>query len=308
MRKFWLVLWGILCSFYQSYADQPYVNTESCQDENDDGNVCCERSEGLGYGKVLKGYDENITPFSMRIDYAASDESFTSDVNTRVPGKPNNHEEKERNKAMTSARSVLREALDERCDWRMRPLAFIKGEVCGSYYKIFHLDRNEPMNKDILKQAFLTMTKGIEPDIYTMEDVTDAYSYIHLAFGCLSDDLCRQEYNKKLDVQAVAIAQGRRQLREDVQEIALHVARKAYGGVSIGSGLLYEWGMDLWKFVTQWQMEVPEVGVIPLGKFLMTFILFMKGQILMKLHGLTWLIVRIDQEIQLLMFDAINGY
>ena len=31
---------------------------------------------------------------------------------------------------------MLREASDERCDWRVKPLEFIRGEVCGSYYKV----------------------------------------------------------------------------------------------------------------------------------------------------------------------------
>ena len=307
-----MVMLAIFYLFFQSYADEAFVAIDSCRDENDDGNMCMKRNAGLGHRREEEGKEvgvcvENVTPFSMPIDYAVCEASFTIDESIKIRGKRDSSEEKGKNKAVTSARIVLREASDERCDWRVRPLAFIRGEICGSYYKVLRVDRNEPMDKDRLNQAFVTMTEAVEAENLAIEDTTDAYSYLHVAFNCISDDVCRKEYDKKLDVQAFAIAQGRRQLREDVQEFALHVARKTYSGITIGSGILYGWGMDLWAFANQWQMEVPEIGVIPVGKFMVTSILFMKGQILLKLHGLTWLVVRINQEIHSLVIDAING-
>ena len=61
-------------------------------------------------------------------------------------------------------KATLRAATDERCDWRVRPLSFLKGEVCGSYYKVLGVERSEPFDKASLKKAFRQVSLSVHPD------------------------------------------------------------------------------------------------------------------------------------------------
>ena len=305
MRKInWLFL--VATSFSRHLADVACSLNESAETgiQEKKGTEEVHGYEEATFSSIPMGYAYGYE----REDYEVCDVKSQSVESIRAIGKRKKHDEKEKNKAMAIAKIVLREASDERCDWRVRPFAFIKGEVCGSYYKVLNIDRNEPIEKSILKEAFKATTKAVEPNINAAEDASNAYAYLQVAFDCLSDDVCRKEYNKKLDRQAIAIAQDRRQLKEDVQEIVFHVARKTYSGVSMGCSIVYEFGMDLWRFANQWEMEVPEVGVIPVGKFIMTSILLLRGQILLKLHGLSWLVVRINEEVRSFLVKCENDF
>ena len=88
----------------------------------------------------------------------------------------NRKREKERQKSGTQvAKATLRAATDERCDWRVRPLSFLKGEVCGSYYKVLGIDRTEPFDKASLKKAFRQVSLSVHPDKNPANEADSAF-------------------------------------------------------------------------------------------------------------------------------------
>ena len=325
MRSIWMMVLNVYCSFSWTHAAQPrhYGDTGSLEGGNVDENNFCKRAEEIDHLRIQEEggwYDsEKFAQISMPADYSDEKGGFAyafddaicnmyEGSRTCVLGKSRGNEEVEKGLAVTTASDVLRQASDERCDWRIKPIAYIRGHICGSYYKILNVDRNESLDEVELKKAFTATVKAVEPYIHNVESAMEAYKYIYVAFECLSDDTCREEYNKMLDRQAVAIAQGRKQLKDDVQEIALHVMKRTGSCIFMSSSILYEWGINLWELADRWEIRIPEVGVIPMGKFLIASILFIKGQVLLKLHGLNWLIVRINQEARYFISDKVSNF
>ena len=54
--------------------------------------------------------------------------------------------------------------------------------------------------------------------------------YLHMAFDCLSDETCRNEYDQKLDRQEVTIATGRKQFKEAAVELVVTSVKKGVNG------------------------------------------------------------------------------
>jgi hypothetical protein len=82
--------------------------------------------------------------------------------------------QKEREKDnLLSAKRTLQAAMDETCDWRAQPLALIRGEVCGSYYKVLGLDRKRGIvDKADIKKAYRQKSLNVHPG-------KDYYVFLH---------------------------------------------------------------------------------------------------------------------------------
>ena len=56
-----------------------------------------------------------------------------------------------------------------------------------------------------------------------------------------------------------------------------------------------------------WEVEVADYGVLPVGKVVLSTLLLVKGQLLLKLHGLSWLVVRMQEEINVFLSKKNEG-
>jgi len=71
----------------------------------------------------------------------------------------------------------------------------------------------------------------------------------------------------------------------------------AYHGISVASGYVYQFGLDLWGLASEWEMDIFGYETVPAGKILMSLLLATKARMLLKLHGLAFLVVRLNYEI-----------
>ena len=101
----------------------------------------------------------------------------------------------------------------------------------------------------------------------------------------------------KLEQHELAIATGRKVFREHVTEMTVKILNKTYQGVSVAASYVYQFGLDLWGLAQEWELDIFGIETVPAGKILMTVILATKGRMLLKLHGLAYLVVRLNYEI-----------
>ncbi len=64
-----------------------------------------------------------------------------------------------------AVRKTLKASDSEECDWKVNPLRSLRGEVCGSYYKILGLNRKDALiDKSAIKKSFRQLSCVIHPD------------------------------------------------------------------------------------------------------------------------------------------------
>jgi len=95
----------------------------------------------------------------------------------------------------------------------------------------------------------------------------------------------------------MTIANGREEFKQKVVSVTLAALNQAYYGLSVAATHVYQFGLDLWTFASEWEVDVMGLETVPAGKILMTLLLVTKGQLLLKLHGLAYLVVRLNYEI-----------
>merc|ERR1711871_320588 len=127
------------------------------------------------------------------------------------------------------------------------------------------------------------------------------------AFDCLSDETCKDEYDKKLDRHQTQIALHRKHFKDAATELFVTSVRKGVQGLTVASNVVYQWGLDLWGMANDWEVEVADYGVLPVGKVVLSTLLLVKGQLLLKLHGLSWLVVRMQEEINVFLSKKNEG-
>lgn len=71
---------------------------------------------------------------------------------------------------------------------------------------------------------------------------------------------------------------------------------KAHYYVSLASNHIYHAGMKFWDIAGEWHITIMEENY-PIGRPLAIIALLIKGQFLLKLHALAYLIIRINYEI-----------
>ena len=71
----------------------------------------------------------------------------------------------------------------------------------------------------------------------------------------------------------------------------------AYHGLSVTAIFFYQFGLDLWNFASEWEIDIFGLETVPAGKIMLGLLLATKARMLLKLHGLSYLIVRLNYEI-----------
>lgn len=131
-----------------------------------------------------------------------------------------------------SIRNTFSSAKSEFCDWTRSPMSFLRGEVCGKYYKVLGLKRvgrgipadDEAVDKRI-KRAYRTKSLALHPDKNLERGAADAFKVVSEAYECLSDKTCRRKYDSNLQSMELQIADWRRELQ-------LKIKKQIYFGVT----------------------------------------------------------------------------
>lgn len=198
---------------------------------------------------------------------------------------------------MAAAKQIMHASSSEYCDWRRKPLSLLKGELCGSYYKVLNIDRqDEFLDKSYIKKAYRKTSLAVHPDKNPVDEADAAFHIVQEAYECLNDDECKEGYDEKLQLAEEKIYWDRKRLRDHVVQRATHIASRSHHYVTSAANQVYHTGMDLWDMAGEWNINMFGERW-PLGKALLITSLMLKGQLLLKMQLASYLIIKINGEI-----------
>lgn len=204
--------------------------------------------------------------------------------------------ERER-EGVLAAKATLEAANTDQCDWKSQPLSLVKGQVCGIHYKVLGLDRKkEDLDDSDVKKAYRAKSLSLHPDKNPAMEAKNAFKVITDAYECLVDVSCRERYNRELDIAERQVMVERHQFKEMVTRKSLKVLSQVHYYLSIAANQIYDTGMSLWDLAGE--IEMPLFGdTRPVGRAIMLAGLLLKGQLLLKIHSVSYLVLRVNYEL-----------
>jgi hypothetical protein len=204
--------------------------------------------------------------------------------------------EREREGVLT-AKATLEAASTDQCDWKSQPLSLVKGHVCGIHYKVLGLSKNrDELDETDIKRAFRAKSLLLHPDKNPAMEAQTAFKVINDAYECLMDQKCRERYDRELDISERQVTLQRHQFKQMVAKKGLEIVSQIHYYVSIAANQIYDTGMNLWDLAGE--IEMPLFGETrPVGRAIMLGALLVKGQLLLKIHGLSYVILRANYEL-----------
>lgn len=194
-----------------------------------------------------------------------------------------------------AAQHILRASQSDGCDWRTNPLAALRGELCGSHYKVLGLSRKRELDKPSVKKAYRATSLTVHPDKNPSDDAQSAFKIVQDAYECLQDEACKETYDHRLAVKEEAIYWQRSQFKEMLMEKALAALGRARRAVSLAAHHVLRFGHSAWRWAGEYEVSVMDTDW-PLGQPLMLLLLVWKGRPLLLLHCLAFAIERINYE------------
>ncbi len=176
------------------------------------------------------------------------------------------------------------------------PIAALKGEVCGSHYKILRLNRRQPLDKSLVKKSYRKLSLAVHPDKNPSEDAEKAFHLVQSAYECLVDNTCQSSYNDRLAAEEESILLQRLRFREKLHSSTVRALSRAHHYTSIAASHVYQAGSDFWDLVGEWQITLFEEQW-PFGKPLVLGVLLWKARLILKIYALAWAVVKINREV-----------
>lgn len=206
--------------------------------------------------------------------------------------------QKEREReADLASKNLIKDGTSESCDWKSQPLAFVKGDACGAYYKVLGLNRKKNVvDKNDIKKAYRAKSLAFHPDKNPSAHASAAFKLVQDAYECLSNDNCRAGYDDKLQEMEEHTALIREKAKERVLDAALDGLNRVHYYVSVAANYVYQNGMDLWNLAGDFEMEL--FGETrPVGQYLMLGSLAWKGRLLLQVYAFSYAVLRINYEL-----------
>lgn len=197
-----------------------------------------------------------------------------------------------------TARNMVEASTDEACDWRIQPLTYMKGGVCGAHYKVLGLDRKKSTRPDKLeiKKAYRKKSLEVHPDKNPSTEATAAFKVVQDAYECLSDDKKRNEYESMLVVEEERIIMQRNIVKELIIEKAIESLYNVNYYATIIAKHVYQTAMTVWEVFGEVEVTILDAPR-PVGQYLLFTILLFKGQIFLKIVGTSYFILRVNHEL-----------
>lgn len=195
------------------------------------------------------------------------------------------------------AKRTIQDSLSDVCDWKSKPLSIVKGELCGSHYKVLGLDRKrDNISKADLKKLYRKLSLTVHPDKNPSAEAQSAFKVLQDAYECLSDDVCKENFDQQLSIGEQRIIWDRQRIKENIKAQALNVLSKTHYYASLAANKVYVTGIEVWETVGEWQITAfgEEWQV---GQPILIGLLLWKGRWLLQLHALSYVILRINYEL-----------
>ena len=204
----------------------------------------------------------------LSLSYSANDtnvESNSSSSNSAY------HESKRQRESVI--KQTLRAGSTESCDLLKDPLGVLRGETCGSHYKVLGINRKKsPVDKSTLRKAYHKLSLSTHPDKHGGKDSEAAFTLVQSAYDCLSDPDCQREYNYKLDSIEEDIQYRRKVIQERVTEEVKMVANFIREGAVSTSSLVVKIADDLASRL-EWRVQIMD-WTVDAGAWIASSILF----------------------------------
>ena len=199
--------------------------------------------------------------------------------------------------SVNAVKHAIHASTTDRCDWKTNPVAVLKGEVCGSHYKVLGMNRrSEEFNKSQVKKAFRRMSLSLHPDKNPTEDAQKAFEILQNAYDCILDDECKESYDEQLAALEERIYWEREGIKHAIMTKSMSILKQAHYYISIAANHVYQIGMNFWNICGGWKITVFDEEY-PVGRPVAIAVLLWRGQFLLKLHAIAYLVVRVNYEI-----------
>jgi len=191
---------------------------------------------------------------------------------------------------LLAAKSTIRAASDENCDWRTNALSLIKGEVCGKYYKVLEIDKSA--DRSSIRKAYRAKSLDVHPDKNPTSAAEPAFKLLNEAYECLSDEECKRKYDSNLIEAELQILSWRQQQLQIIKEYALEATVQVHHYLTMASKIYINISTKLWALAGN--LVVSE---IPVGRGLLLLIMVIKGRRFLLLQSLAYALLRFNSEI-----------
>lgn len=277
-----------------AFADIAQENMEEASTTSIPSNTNIHPETSFGDSGAGKGKRQNETKSSSTGDQVDYEEEMKSRQSEALRQRKFDGRKQE---GLNAVRRTIDAASTDTCDWKTRPIAFIKGEVCGSHYKVLGLDRKSKLtDKSKIKKKYRQLSLQLHPDKNPASEAEDAFNVLQGAYNCILDDACKDQYDQSLTAAEEQIFLNRERLKKVIIEKSMIALNQAHYYVSLGANRIYQIGMNFWEMMGEWQVTIFEESY-PLGQPLTMLALLWKGQLLLKLHALSYIIIRVNYEI-----------
>jgi hypothetical protein len=166
------------------------------------------------------------------------DENEKNDFLSRMNNFTKDLEERNK-KGHDLALSTIRKSLTEECDWKVNPIAYLSGRVCGKHYKVLGFPPKDERKVDPKELKFRFRQKSLElhPDKNPSPKANDAFNIIRDAYECLSDASCKSNYDDMLAQSEQFITTRRKNLASHIKLQALRLTSKLHYYVSYAASV-----------------------------------------------------------------------
>ena len=194
-------------------------------------------------------------------------------------------------------KKTIADAESEECDWKANPMAIVKGDICGSYYKVLGLNRKQPnLEKSDIKKAYRSKSLSVHPDKNTSPEAAQAFKYVQDAYECLMDDSCRKDYDSRLNVIESNVSQFRNALSRQLLTRSSKILQQAFRFISKASHYLYQFNMNIWDLAGELRLHLyGEERAI--GQYILAVGLLVNGKRLLMQHALVSTILYFSDKI-----------
>jgi hypothetical protein len=196
-----------------------------------------------------------------------------------------------------TALQMLRAGRTENCDWVKHQIAYLKGDMCGSHYKVLGLDRSQYYDKADIKKAYRQRSLNVHPDKNPSEEALSAFEVLQKAYECLSDDACSAEYNYNLNALEAEAAAKRLALQKSVQGAMEGAVMTGHYYTVRAADYVTSKSSEIWDYIGNWEIELFG-GYHKLGQYVtLGLLLFSPARLLLQIQAVAYGIVQFNNEI-----------
>lgn len=227
-------------------------------------------------------------------------ESFTEELENEIRAKQSNARKHksvvERKKSHeTAVNRIVAAASRETCDFFSNPIANLKGEICGSHYKVLGLNRRRQLDKASLKKSYRLQSLAVHPDKNPSHNAQKAFKIVQDAYTCLSDDTCKDSYDEQLKYEETKLALHRHTLKMQILEKGFNAFAKFWHHFSVASAQVYQTGNNVWDWAGEWSISIFDEDW-KIGRHLLLGLLLYKGRFFLYAYGVAFAVIRTNYE------------